>query len=225
MTTGSLEALLDAEGIQPALAQRLARYGVLLLEANRRFNLSGADTPEEVVPHLLDSLTLVPFVREPYVDVGSGGGFPAIPLALACGIHVTMIESTAKKAEFLRSVLEALDVPGTVFTGRAEQAGRDAGLREHFQSGTARAVASASTVVELVLPLLAVGGAALLQRGKMDDRERNAVTDAAPMLGGSMEEERDLGGERRILVVRKLGSTPGRFPRRTGVPEKRPLCL
>jgi 16S rRNA (guanine527-N7)-methyltransferase len=86
-------------------------------------------------------------------------------------------------------------------------------------------VASAPTVAELTLPLLAVGGVAVLQRGTMDARERTALEDASLMLGAEVEEERTVDGERRILLVRKRAATPQRFPRRTGVPEKRPLCF
>jgi 16S rRNA (guanine527-N7)-methyltransferase len=80
-------------------------------------------------------------------------------------------------------------------------------------------------VLELAVPFLQVGGTAVLQRGKLDERERNAVVDAAPMLGARLDQEIPLEGERRILLLNKGTSTPQRFPRRTGVPEKRPLCL
>ncbi len=83
------------------LVAALARYGGLVLEANTRLNLTAAKTPEEIGEHIADSLTLLPDLRPPYVDVGSGAGFPAIPLAIATGIEVTMIEATTKKARVL----------------------------------------------------------------------------------------------------------------------------
>lgn len=220
-----LTALLSGADVEARLIDPLAHYGALLLETNRRFNVSGADTPEELVPHLLDSLTIVPYVRGPLVDIGSGGGFPAIPLALACGIDVTLIESTSKKAAFLEAALGTLGLSGRVIPQRAELAGRDPALRETFACATARAVSSAPAVLELALPFLRLGGTAVLQRGRLDDRERNAVKDAAPMLGGRFAEEVPLDGDRRILIVTKTAPTAQRFPRRIGVPEKRPLCL
>ncbi len=221
----ALTALLIGAGVEARLVEPLAHYGQLLLETNRRFNVSGADTPDELLPHLIDSLSIVPYVRGPLVDVGSGGGLPAIPLAIATGVPVTLIESTTKKAAFLEAVLGSLGLAGRVIPQRAELAGRDPDLRERFACATARAVSSAPTVLELTVPFLRLGGVAVLQRGRLDERERNAVLDAAPMLGAEISEEIQLDGERRILLVKKTSPTPQRFPRRTGVPEKRPLCL
>ncbi|HLI94523.1 MAG TPA: 16S rRNA (guanine(527)-N(7))-methyltransferase RsmG [Candidatus Baltobacteraceae bacterium] len=221
----ALAALLAAARIAPSLIESLAHYGALLLQTNRRFNLTGADTPEELAPHLLDSLSIVPYVQGPLIDVGSGGGLPAIPLAIATGVHVTLVESTTKKAAFLEAVLGTLGVAGQVIPQRAELAARDPALREQFASATARAVSSAPTVLELAVPFVRVGGVAVLQRGQMDAREREAVRDAAPMLGAVLEEEVLLEGERRVLLATKTAPTPQRFPRRTGIPEKRPLCF
>lgn len=220
-----LADLLAAAGVDARYLERLAHYGELFLETNRRFNVSGADTPEELAPHILDSLSIAPYVQSPLVDVGSGGGLPAIPIAIVTGVAVTMVESMTKKAAFLESVVAQLGLEGSVVPERAEIAARHDDLRERFACATARAVSGASTVLELALPFVRVGGRAVLQRGKLDDRERNAITDAAPMLGGEVAEEVSLDGERRIVLLRKIAPTPQRFPRRTGVPEKRPLCM
>lgn len=216
---------LIAAGTAPELARRLAAYGALLLSATARTNLTAARTPEALVPHLLDALTLVPFVRGRLVDVGSGGGLPGVPLALATGQPVTLIEAVAKKAAFLESALAALGLEGEVRTGRAEVLGHEPALRERFGTATARAVGSAPTVAELTLPFLAPGGLALLQRGALAAAEREATADAAPMLGGALVAEYPLEGERRILILEKQHPTPQRFPRRNGIPEKRPLCV
>lgn len=221
----ALAALLGAAGVERRLVERLAHYGALVLETNRRFNISGADTPEELVPHILDSLSIVPYVQGPLVDVGSGGGLPAIPLAIATGFEITMVESTTKKAAFLEAALGTLGLRGHVIPQRAELAGRDSALREQFACATGRAVSGAPTVLELTVPFLRVGGVAVLQRGRLDERERNAVVDAAPMLGAQLDREIRLDGDHRVLLVKKVAQTSHRFPRRTGVPEKRPLCL
>lgn len=220
----TLARLLQGAG-EERLIEPLAHYGAMLLETNRRFNVSGADTPEDLLPHLLDSLSIARFVRGPLVDVGSGGGLPAIPLAIATGSSVTLVESTTKKAAFLEAVLGSLHLEGRVIPQRAELAARDPALRERFACATARAVSSAPTVLELTVPFLQLGGIAVLQRGRMDERERNAVIDAAPMLGAVLAEEVAMDGDRRILLIKKTAPTGQRFPRRTGIPEKRPLCL
>jgi 16S rRNA (guanine527-N7)-methyltransferase len=218
-------ALLESAGVAPTLRAALGRYGSLVLGANRRTNLTGAKTPQSLAQHLLDSLTVVPYVREPYVDVGSGAGFPAIPVALATGIPVTLVEATAKKAAFLEAALGQLKLQGHVVASRAEDIGHRSEYRERFASGTARALSNVTTVAELVLPLIAPGGVAALQRGRFDASERRALEDASLVLGGRIESELPVEGERRILLLRKEGATPLRFPRRTGIPEKRPLCV
>jgi len=219
-----LEALLEPAGLDSRIRGQLARYGMLVLEAGHRFNLSGAKSEVEIGVHLLDSLTVIPHLAEPYVDIGSGAGFPAIPVAIVTGMATTMIEATAKKALFLGSAMDLLGIRGQVIGERAEAAGRRPDLREHFASGTGRALGSAPTVAELLLPFIALNGAAVLQRGKTTAAERQALEDAALMLGGSIEREIPLDAQRRLMVVRKAKATPIRFPRRTGVPAKRPLC-
>ncbi|MBV8531923.1 MAG: class I SAM-dependent methyltransferase [Candidatus Eremiobacteraeota bacterium] len=195
-----------------------------MLEANCHFNLTGAKTAAELAGHLIDSLTVAPYVRETYVDVGSGAGFPGIPVALATDMPVTLIEATAKKARFLESVLDSLGIRGSVRAQRAENAAREPAVREAFASGTARAVAAAPATAELLLPFIAVDGVAVFQCGALEPRERISLEDALLMLGAHVEREFALDHRRRILLVRKRTPTPGRFPRRAGIPAKRPLC-
>jgi len=175
------------------------------------------------MPLLLDSLSIVPLIGNPHVDIGSGGGMPAIPAAILADIDLTMIEATAKKAAFLREVVSELGISATVVQERAEVAGRRPDVRGSFSSGTARAVGSAPTVAELLLPLLRVGGRAILQRGPIQAEERAALEDALLVLGGKIESEHTLDPGQRILVVQKISPTPERFPRRPGIPAKRPL--
>jgi 16S rRNA (guanine527-N7)-methyltransferase len=221
----ALRAALEAAGVGGDVAERLAAYGALLLEANRKVNLTGAKDAEALLPHLLDALTLVNDINDSLVDVGSGGGLPGIPLAIVTGARVVLIEPTAKKAAFLERALLALGVQGEAIAERAEVVARDERFREQFAFATARAVSRAPTVAELTVPFLRLGGRALLQRTVMDPREHQALEDAAPMLGATLVEERELDGDRRILVLEKTCPTEQRFPRRNGVPEKRPLCF
>jgi 16S rRNA (guanine527-N7)-methyltransferase len=221
----ALRAALEAAGAGGDHVERLAAYGALLLDANRKVNLTGAKDPAALLPHLLDALTLVNDVTESLVDVGSGGGLPGIPLAIVTGARLVLIEPTAKKAAFLERALLALGLNGEALAERAEVVARDERYREQFAFATARAVSRAPTVAELTVPFLRIGGRALLQRAVMEPRERQALEDAAPMLGATLIEERKVDGDRRILVLEKIRPTEQRFPRRNGVPEKRPLCL
>ena len=214
---------------RPALADaRLERYVALVLERNAVQNLTAARTPDAVFEHVRDSLSVVPYVREPFVDVGSGGGFPGIPIAIATGYRGVLVESVVKKARFLEEVVRELALPLEVRVGRAEDAGRAPELRERFASATARAVSSLPAVLELTIPFLSVGGLAVLQRGRLEARERTAAHDASLVLGATIEDDVALGGEldgRRIVLVRKVAPTGQRFPRRAGIPAKRPLCF
>jgi 16S rRNA (guanine527-N7)-methyltransferase len=218
----ALEELLTAQGLATSNVAALALFGRLVLEANRLFNVTGARSPEEIARHITDSLSVVPYLREPYVDLGSGAGFPAIPVGIVTGMPITLIESTQKKARLLESLLERLGLQGVVIAERAEAAGHRPEMRERFATGTCRAVASAPAVAELLLPFIGVGGAAVLQRGGIDERERGVLEDASLMLGASVEREDEIGGNRRIVVLRKQRATPSRFPRRTWA-QKRPL--
>lgn len=220
-----IAGLLAAAGVASDLADRLGTYGALLLDATGRTNLTGAKSPQEVANHVLDSVALAPYVAESLIDVGSGGGLPGIPLAIVSGVETVLVEAARKKCDFLRSVLLQMSIAGEVLCGRAESIGRQVAFRERFATGTARAVSHAPTVMELLAPLLQIGGLAVLQRGEMGERERNAVSDAAPMLGLAVEQEIEQpGGRRRLLLLRKRTPTPDRYPRRDGVPERRPLC-
>jgi 16S rRNA (guanine527-N7)-methyltransferase len=207
------------------VGERLDRYAELLLRRNAAVNLTGARDRRALDEHIADALSIARHVRSPLVDVGSGGGLPGIPLALATRTRVVFVESVAKKARFLREAIAALGIDAEVVEARAELAARDPSLRGRFASATARAVGAVPTVLELTLPFLADGGIAILQRGGLDEAERQAATDAALMLGGELVGEELLGGGRRVLLAAKRAGTPTRFPRRPGVPERRPLCL
>lgn len=187
--------------------------------------MTGARTPEAIADQIADAFALAAYVHGPLVDVGAGGGLPGIPLAILAGVPVTLIEATAKKVAFLSRALYALELDGGAVAGRAETLAHQPAYRGGFRHATARAVGSGPTVAELTLPFLEVGGTALLQRGRLAGDERNATRDAALILGGEVTSEVALDGERRLLVITQRTPTTARFPRRVGVPGKRPLCL
>ena len=218
-------ASFRAGGVEDPLAERLAIYAALVVEGSRRLNLTGAKDGAAFAAHILDALTLRDDVVSPLIDVGSGNGVPGIPLALATGARVVLLEPIKKRAAFLAGAIAALGIDGEAVAERAEEAARDPRFRGAFLTATARAVSSAPAVAELTVPFLAVGGRALLQRGSLEETERHAAADSALVLGAEMVAERPVDGERRIVILEKRSPTSPRFPRKNGIPTKRPLCL
>jgi 16S rRNA (guanine527-N7)-methyltransferase len=216
---------LARHGAPPDALERLARYGELLLERNREFNLTGARDADAIAEHIADALTLLPLIAEDgeLIDVGAGGGLPGIPLAIVRGIRVTSVDATAKKIAFVSDAMKQLDIDGEAIAGRAENLAQEQRFRDRFTYATARALGSAAAVIELTLPFVAVGGRALLQRGTLGDVERAVAKETALALGSEVTEELPLAGERRILIVTKRTPTPERFPRRVGIAQHRPL--
>jgi len=154
------------------------------------------------------------------VDVGSGGGSPGIPLALALGLETTLLEATGTKCRFLERAVAALGAPCTVVHARSEEYARGAG-RDRFPLAFARALAPPRVAAELVLPLVAPGGAAILWTGAQIDAA--ALEATAALVQGTVEVVHDVGPARRLVVLRKVAPTPERFPRRPGIARARPL--
>ena len=194
----------------------------MLLERNQVLNLTAVRDPAQAWAKLiLTSLTLLDAHSwggdERVVDVGSGGGLPGIPLKLALpDIRLTLVESDLKKAAFLGDVVVAMGLANvTVEARRAEELGRDPAHRESYDVVVTRAAAKAPVAAEYCLPLLRVGGLMLAQAKGEDFR---AATRALGQLGGSMRAYRD-----GVVVIGKGRPTPSSYPRRVGLPAKRPL--
>ena len=211
---------------------RLGRYLDLLLETNRRFNLTAVTEPETAwLRHIFDSLTLLPHVGSSgsIVDVGSGGGLPGVPLAIALpGARVTMLEATGKKARFIERVIGELQLSNaSVISERAETVGQDAAHRQAYDLAVARAVGPMRVMLELTLPLVRVGGRVLAMKGRRVTEELDEAGDALMQLGGGGVElyEAMPGLEQDAVIVEvvKDGPTPKRYPRRPGEPKARPL--
>lgn len=215
----------------PILAETLLKFATMVLEANERTNLVGSKSLDELIAaHILDSLA--PFSGRPLegslIDVGSGAGFPGIPISAAFPTtHVRMIEPRAKRAEFLADAIEKLGLVNcSARKSTAETAGRS-DLRESARTVTLRAVAKPATALELSLPLVKVSGRALLYVGRQaipSDHEM-AVAD---LLGGRLQEANEvavpyLQGVRHAWWFEKKKATPTEFPRRAKVPSKQPL--
>lgn len=210
---------------------RFGRFLSLLLEANKGVNLTAITDPAQAWDrHVLDALTLMPILAElpngsRVADVGSGGGLPAIPLAIALPrLRFTLIEATGKKAAFLRTAIAALGLTNAeVVAERVETVAQDqSGHRESYDAVTARALGRLLVAAELTVPLAKVGGRVLLVKGQKAEEELAEAAPALTMLGavhaGTLETPTG-----RLVVLEKTGRTPRTYPRRPGDPKRAPL--
>jgi len=216
----------------PDWQEKFTAFYDLLIETNKQFNLTRITAPEDFLyRHLLDSLTLLPLIPQNarIVDVGSGAGFPAIPLAIARpDISIVALESSEKKCGFIHDVKEKLGLENlSIERTRAEDYARVKGARDSYDMVTARAVAALPALLELCLPLLKVGGTFLAMKGRSSEDEVAASQKALKILGGRVEESRTFEHERlegsRLLVITKVKTTPLLYPRAAGTPAKKPL--
>ena len=225
---------------QPLFDRTLARFGLsvpedaqsrldafagLVLRKNEVMNLTNLTSPADVAQkHLADSLLLLQAKALPesgrVLDVGTGAGFPAVPLAIVRpGWEVSALDATRKKVDFLEEVRAALGVPSRCLCGRAETLGKESAYREQFDVVTARAVAALYVLSELCLPMVRVGGLFAAMKGASADEELRASEPHIRELGGAVEDvihyALDENGEdrRAIILVRKVKQTPSRFPR------------
>jgi 16S rRNA (guanine527-N7)-methyltransferase len=236
----NLDLLLDgAESLGISLTAKqlgqFEKYQELLLEWNQRINLTAVREIDQIlVRHFLDSLTCVQATgdlnQQSLVDVGSGAGFPGLPLKICFpDLKLTLIESVQKKAGFLQTVKEVLQLNYvSIFSARAEDIGRLAEHREIYDWAAARAVAPLRVLVEYLIPLTRIGGYILAQKGGGARIEVVEAEQAISLLGGGPVElipVRILGGDLHAYLVKipKTMATPDRYPRRVGIPAKRPL--
>ncbi len=222
-------------GLSSDQRRRVLRYAEELLRWNQRANLTAITDPAEIATkHFLDSfscwLALAPASPRRVIDVGTGAGFPGLALKiLVPAMEVTLVEATGKKAEFCRHVVRTLDMHQVeVIHGRAEDVARDTAHREKYDGAVARAVAELPTLAEYLLPLIRLGGLAVAQKGESGPSEAHAAASAMRLLGGVLRKmvAVELPGvveTRYLVVMEKVASTPERYPRRAGIPAKRPL--
>lgn len=238
ISVANLSRTLAARGIalDATPVDRFERYGSLLREWNERVNLTAILAPEDIVTkHFLDSLTLL--IARPLppgarvVDVGTGAGFPGLPIAIARrDCRVTLVESVAKKIRFLEAVVAALGLTNVrVAHARAEELAHDAAHRERFDVAIARALPGLGTNLELLLPFCRVGGLAVAYKGRVEP-ELAAAERAAAGLGGELVEVVTTSGlglgdalpGRCLVVVEKRRRTPSRYPRSAAEMKRRP---
>jgi 16S rRNA (guanine527-N7)-methyltransferase len=225
--------------ITDTLYQRLDTYARLLVEWNEKMNLTAITDPVGVaVKHFADSLTAAPLLPEgkfSLIDVGTGAGFPGVPLALLrddCAL--TLLDSLNKRLVFLETVCREVGLTANLVHARAEEGGRKPELRERFDVATARAVAALPTLCEYCLPFVKVGGRFLALKGPDGDREQEAAARAVTTLGGKFVGAKTLtlpatpeaGVEpmtRRLVEIAKVAPTPPKYPRPSAKIAKQPL--
>lgn len=210
------------------------QYTDLLLETNKVLNLTAITDPEEVaIKHMVDSLLVYDaktFHNHTIADVGTGAGFPGLPLKIYDpSMRVTLIDSLQKRLNFLGTVIETLQL-GQVrcVHGRAEDAGKEVKLREKFDVAVARAVAALPVLAEYCLPLVRVGGVFYAMKGSHYQEEVDASHHAIDVLGGKIVDVRPvtlpgLTDQRAIITIAKIKPTPKQYPRKAGTASKRPL--
>lgn len=246
--------LIGAE-LTTAKAEQFDKYCALLVEWNKVMNLTAIVDPDEVaVKHFADSLTLLPYLdragTRSLIDVGTGAGFPGLPLKIMRPeLEVTLLDSLEKRVRFLNAVIGELGLSGIrTIHARAEDAGRDRKLRGQFDAATARAVAPMNVLCEFCLPFVRPGGRFLAMKGPAQEdfgrvlKELGGETESDEVFelrsaGGESEEASGGAGgdskapsggaasmQRRIISIIKTGATPAKYPRRAGLPAKKPIA-
>lgn len=238
MTPQEISARLNACGIPvlPEVPEQLARYHAMLMDWNTRMDLTAVTEESEMLDrHYVDSLmpltvpNLLP-ERGRMIDVGTGAGFPGLPLAMACPeAQVTLLDAQQKRLTFLQAVVDELGMKNvTLVHARAEDGARMPALREQFDLAMARAVASTAVLAEYLLPYVKVGGRALCWKGPALQEEMDVGRRACHLLGGRMEEPhacpipgRDW--QHLLLPMEKVAKTARQYPRKAGTPSRQPL--
>jgi len=220
--------------LSPAQLDQFARYADLLIDWNLRFNLTAIVDPREIViKHFLDSLSAIRAIPPgplKLIDVGAGAGLPGLPLKLArLELSLTLLEATRKKCDFLKAVIDDLQLTDVqVINARAEDAGRADEHREVYDVAIARAVGEMPVLLEYLLPLVRIGGRAIAQKSREVLNEVQHAELTLSTLGGRLDDivavkVPELNEARYLVVIEKVFATPEKYPRRAGMPSKKPL--
>ena len=210
------------------MGKKYKAYTDYLLEVNSHTNLTTITDPSEIeLKHFKDSLTVLDYIKEgdKVLDLGAGAGFPGIPLRIEKDFDLTLIDSVNKKVNFMNEVIEILGLKNArAIHTRAEDFAKD--HREAFDVVVSRAVANMSTLSELCLPFVKVGGLFIALKGPKADEEVKAAANALEILGGEVikMEELDLDGNERVnVIVKKVRSCKKTYPRGQNLPKRKPL--
>ncbi len=210
-------------------------YEALLLDWNSKINLTAVRDPEGIrIKHFLDSLSCVPVLGDmngrSLIDIGTGAGFPGIPLRIFYPeLRLTLVDSVGKKADFCQLVCNTLHLKGVkVLKDRSEELGANKAHREQYDAAAARAVAVMPVLCEYLLPLVKVGGKMLAMKGESAPEETRTAAAAVRKLGGAEPALTEVSlpgveGRRWLVSVPKASPPPAGYPRRTGLPLKKPI--
>ena len=208
-------------------------YMNLLLEWNKKINLTAITEIDDVIlKHFIDSLTIAKHLKnsDNLVDVGTGAGFPGIPISIWNeNINITLLDSLNKRIIFLNEVIRKLNLKNIkTIHGRAEEFGQNKKTREKYEIVTSRAVANLTTLSEYLLPIVKVGGKCICMKGPNIEQELNEAKFAIKELGGEIEKIEncilpDSDIERNIIIIKKIKETPKKYPRKVGLPSKEPI--
>lgn len=227
---GSLEYGIE---LSDAQADKFINYAEVLKDWNTRINLTAIEEDKDIIiKHFIDSLSIAPYIKKvglSVIDVGTGAGFPGIPLKIAIdNLKVTLLDSLDKRIKFLNEVISTAQLNDiTAVHGRAEDFGTNPSYREKFDISTARAVAALPVLLEYCLPFVKIGGTFIAMKGNNIEELKDSKK-ALSILGGEIDEVKEITlpfGEmkRNIITVRKLRQTPTKYPRKAGKPSKEPL--
>ena len=214
--------------------ENLEKYSEMMLRYNEFMNLTAITEPDEIKEkHFLDSITLLLSGKIAencsLIDIGAGAGFPSVPVKLVReDINLTMLDSLNKRINFLNDVIKEIGMEKAgALHFRAEDAGKDSALREKFDVATARAVADMAVLSEYALPFVKVGGYFVAMKGTAPKEEINGAKKAIREMGGELEEVKEVvlpsGIRHSLVIVRKVISTPSKYPRKAGTPVKKPI--
>ena len=225
---GKIGVLLDETALD-----RLDLYAEMLVETNKFLNLTAITEPDEILyKHFIDSLSLLTCLEfkknSEVIDVGTGAGFPGVVLLIARpDLRMTLLDGTNKRLVFIGNVLDALGLNANIVHMRAELAGKDTNFRERFDVVTARAVANLNTLSEICLPFVKLGGYFAPMKSAKTDEEVTNASGAIKLLGGEIEEIKEINienyGERYVVLTKKISQTPPKYPRASAQISKKPL--
>ena len=209
------------------------RYMELLIEWNEKINLTAIIEPEEIIlKHFIDSLTILKEIKneKKLVDIGTGAGFPGIPLSIMNeNLEITLVDSLNKRLIFIEKVINELNLKKIkIIHSRAEDFGQNINYREKYDVATSRAVANLSTLSEYLIPLVKLNGKCICMKGSNADEEISSARKAINILGGKVNKidkfnlpQTDM--ERAIIIIDKTRNTPNKYPRKAGIPLKNPI--